>query len=91
MKAAEIDRVFHKLGMEIREAKDRLAWFVHEGKRILMTKRSHGRGELKGRTAHLIRQQLRLNEEQFRQVVACPLDRQGYIEILRQKGLLPPT
>lgn len=91
MKAADIDRAFGKLGMEIREARDKLAWFVHEGRRILMTKRSHGKGELKGKTPHLIRQQLRLNEEQFRQLVACPLDRQGYIEILRQKGLLPPS
>lgn len=89
MKAADVDRVFRKLEMEIRDTKDRHAWFVHEGKRILKTKRSHGRGELKGNIRHFIRQQLKVNEEQFRDLRDCPLDRGGYIEILRQKGLIP--
>lgn len=91
MKAADIDRIFTKLRMEIRNTKDKHAWFVHEGKRILKTKRSHGRGELKGNIRHLIRQQLRLNENQFRELRACPLDREGYIDILRGKDLIPST
>ncbi len=89
MKTADADRVFKKLQMEIRSTKDKHAWFVYEGRRILKTKRSHGRGELKGNIRHLIRQQLKLNDAQFRELVACPLERDGYIEILKQKGLIP--
>lgn len=89
MRAFEIDRVFHKLQMEVRDAKDRIAWFVYQGKKVLKTKRSHGRGEIKGNVAYLIRQQLKLSEDQFRELIACPLQRDEYIEILRGKGLLP--
>ncbi len=91
MKASDIDRAFAKLGLEIRESKDKIAWFVHEGRKILMTKRSQGRGEVKGNIPHLIRQQLRLNEQQFRDLIACPLDREGYVTILKEKGILQST
>jgi hypothetical protein len=37
---------------------------------------------------HLIRQQMKLNEEQFQDLVDCPLSREDYLQILREKGLL---
>jgi len=77
--------------MQIRDTKHRIAWFIYNGRKILRTQRSHGRGELKGRIPDLIRQQLKLNEEQFRELVACPLGKEEYIQILRQKNFLSPT
>ncbi len=75
--------------MEIRENDDIRALFYHEGRLILHTKRSKGRGIISGNILHLIRQQMKLNEDQFTGLIACPLGRPEYVEILRQKGLLP--
>lgn len=75
-----------KLGLKSREGRDRLSWFEHEGKVITRTRRSHGSGELPH--SHSIRQQLKLSEDQLRDVLDCSIDRDGYIEILRGKGLL---
>ncbi len=86
LKAAEFERIVRKLGLRTRDSGDRLAWFEYEGKIIVQTKRSHKMGDLP--FSHKIRQQLRLDERQFRELVACPLDRDGYVEILRQKGLI---
>jgi len=90
MKVQEVLRAFEKLDMEMREGRDTLAFFRWEGRVILWTKVPHKRGELKGKLPDLIRQQLRLNQAQFRELIACPLERAGYIQVLRGKGLIPP-
>lgn len=91
MKVKEVLRALDKLGMEIREGRDTIALFRWEGRIILSTKVPHKRGELKGKLPHFIRQQLRLTQEEFRELLACPLGRSEYVEILRRKGLLPPA
>ena len=54
---------------------------------MIYTKRSKGRGgELP--FSHKIRQQLKLNEQQLRDAISCSLDRSGYLDILREKGIL---
>jgi hypothetical protein len=88
MKVQEVLRAFQKLGMEIREGRDTLAFFRWEGQLILWTKVPHKRGELRGKLPHLVRQQLRLNEQQFRELIACPLGQAEYVKILRNKGLI---
>ena len=87
IKNRDLDRVFEKLQMEIRESGDRLAWLVVDGRRILSTKRSRGSKDMSG-IAHLVRQQLKVNEDVFRGLIQCPVSRDDYIEILRGKGLL---
>jgi len=74
--------------MVVKESADRRAQLWVDGKLILTTKRSYGSGKLDGNIPHLIRQQMRLNQEQFDDLIACPLKREGYIAILRAKGLL---
>ena len=86
MKAHEFDRVIQKFEMTTREGRDRLAWFEYEGKVITRTRRSRGSGDLPFQ--HHIRQQLKLSDKQLRDAVSCKFARDGYIEILRQKGLL---
>jgi len=90
MKIRDILRIFDKLEMEVREGRDTLAFFRWQGRTILWTKVPHKRGELKGKLPHFVRQQLRLNERQFRAVIRCDIWRDEYLEILRSKGLLPP-
>jgi len=87
MKVHEYTKIEIKLGLKSRNAGDRLSWFEHEGVVIVRTKRSHGNKDL---PEHLIRQQLKLNERQFSDLIDCPLTREGYIEILTTKGLIKP-
>jgi len=78
----------NKLGLKSREGRDRHSWFEWEGNVITRTRRSHGSGELPH--SHAIRQQLKLNEEQLREFLACKLYRDDYVAILRDKGLIEP-
>ena len=55
VKAADIDRVFTKLRLEVRDGKDKIAWLVVDNVKVLMTGRSQGKGDVGG-AAHLIRQ-----------------------------------
>ena len=86
MKHAEFERIVRKLQLRTRKSGDRLAWFEYEGKTIVRTRRSEKKGDLS--FSHAIRQQLKLDEDQMRDLIACPLDRDGYTEISRQEGLL---
>ncbi len=87
IKAADFDRIIEKLGFETRDSGDLLAWFVHEGRLILRTKRSKKRGQDLP-FQHSIRQQIKLNEGELRAVIGCTIGRVEYVEILRQKGML---
>ena len=89
IKAQEFDRLVAKLGFETRDSGHMLAWFEYEGKIITRTRRSRGSGDLP--MQHSIRQQLKLNEEEFTKAIDCTLTREAYIDILRAKGLLPKT
>ena len=82
MELAELS--LEKLEEEIKGVKEFL-----EGQVIVWTKVPHKRGELKGKLPYLVRQQLRLNESQFRELIAWPMGRKEYIEVLRGKGLIP--
>ena len=86
IKAHEFDRLVTKLGLKTRDSRDLLAWFEYEGKIITRTRRSKGSGDLP--MQHSIRQQLKLNEKQLREVISCTVNREGYTDILRSKGLI---
>lgn len=72
--------------MVVENSKDRLARFYYNGSLILLTKRSHGSGKIEGNIPHLIRQQMKLSQPQFDDLIACPLGLTEYIQILRTKG-----
>ena len=86
VKAREFDRLVAKLGLKVRDSRDILAWFEYDGKIITRTRRSKGSGDLP--MQHSIRQQLKLNEQEFRQAIGCTLSLDDYVKILRKKGLL---
>ncbi|MEP7308200.1 MAG: hypothetical protein ABJA98_22070 [Acidobacteriota bacterium] len=83
----EFEIVIGKLHMVARESKHRFVWLEHEGKKILYTERSHGRGDI-GRVEHAIRRQLKVNSAQFRDLVNCPMTRELYIEHLKKIGAI---
>ena len=85
--AREFDGLTRKFGFETRSGRDLLAWLTIDGKVVVRTRRSKkSSGDLP--MFHSIRQQLRLNDRQLREAIRCTLDRDSYVEILRQKGLL---
>lgn len=86
MKVHEFDRIVNKLGMETRNSYDRLAWLVHNGVTVVRTRRSHGKGKFL--PEHKIRQQLKVNEQQFAGLISCDVSKQDYIKILTAKGLI---
>ena len=88
VKKVEIRRVFKKLELEVRSTSHHYGWFSFEGKKILRVHVSHGKGALPGRVSDKIRSQLRLSEDDFKELLACPLSRDEYVEILRRKGLI---
>ena len=85
----QLDRAWAKLGMEIKGGRDVRALFFYRGRLILQTRRSRGRGAIEGLIPTFIRQQMKLTENQFGELLACPLGLAGYLEILGQKKLLP--
>lgn len=85
LKRHHFESIVTKLGLITRNSGDRHAWFEHDGRVITRTKRSFGSGEL---PTDLIRQQLKLNEQQLADLVGCQIGRPEYVEILRGKGLL---
>ncbi len=85
MKVHEFTKIEKKLGLKTRNSGDRLAWFEHEGVVVVRTKRSHGNKDL---PHNLIRQQLKLNEDQLSGLVSCSVSRDGYIAILRSKRII---
>ena len=87
MKVHEYTIIENKLGLKSRNSGDRLSWFEHEGVTVVRTKRSHGNKDL---PEHLIRQQLKLNENQFSNLIGCSLTKDDYIAILTAKGLITP-
>lgn len=87
--ARDVDTAWKKLGMEIKDTNDRHALFYYRGTLILATKRSFGSGRIEGPVQYLIRQQMKLNESQFADLISCVLKLGGYIDILRTRGAIP--
>lgn len=84
----ELDAAWQKIEMQVKPGKDLHALFYVDGRLIVKSRRSKGSGPIGGQIPHLIRQQMRLNEAEFSDLIQCPLDRDGYIAILRGKGLI---
>jgi len=88
--ARKLDNAWTKLGMETTPGRDLHARFYHGGRLILATRRSLGSGAIEGNLPHLIRQQMKLTEAEFKGVIDCPIGRSEYIEILTRKGWIEP-
>jgi hypothetical protein len=86
MKVHEFEKIVNKLGMQTRDTHDRLAWLVHDGVTVVRTRRSQGNS--KHLPEHLIRQQLKINQEQFAGLISCNVSKDEYLKILAEKGII---
>jgi hypothetical protein len=88
MKIIDIGKIFNKLSLQVRSTSHNYGWLTVTGKKILRVHYSHGRGDLPEKIMHKIRGQLKLSEKDFKNLIACPLTYEGYLEILKRKGLI---
>jgi hypothetical protein len=88
VKKTEVERIFEKLELDVRPTKHRYGWFCHNGRKILRVHFSHGKGDLPGRVTDKIRSQLKLSQNDFRELIDCPLSLPDYVDILKEKGLI---
>lgn len=86
LKVGEVKRVYRKLGMDVGETHHKMAYFRYNGKTIIKTRLSQGSGDAKAKNE--IRQDFKLNEERFRDLVNCPLSKEEYIVILKDKKII---
>ena len=83
IKKNEIGKIFRKLGLEARSTKHRYGWFTFQEKKILRVHYSHGKGDIPARVSDKIRSQLKLTQEDFRNLMDCPLSLKDYETILK--------
>jgi hypothetical protein len=89
LREAQLDAAWEKLGFVILRKRADVKADLYVGERfVLRTFRSHGRGKLDGNIPYEIRKQMKLNEAEFKAAIDCPLNREGYLAILRRKGIL---
>lgn len=87
LKVKEVERVYNKLGMICNNGTHhKMAYFYYGDKLILKTRLSHGSGD--ARAGDKIRCDFKLNENDFKRLVDCPLKLNEYITILRRKGFI---
>jgi hypothetical protein len=88
LKKIEAQAITNKLQIEYRQKKHNYGLLKYKGKPILPVYFSHGRGDMPGNVPDKFRQSLKLNENDFENLKNCPLSREDYIEILKEKGLI---
>jgi hypothetical protein len=60
MKIADIERIFHKLALEVRSTGHNYGWLMVKKRKILRVHYSHGKGDVPDKIMHKIRGQLKL-------------------------------
>ncbi|MDI6793513.1 MAG: hypothetical protein QME81_11720 [bacterium] len=79
----------NKLAINFRVTKELNGWFVYEGKKIARVTIPKGRGDLRKGTQSSIINQLKLTNELFSRLIECPLGEEEYVQILKEKQLIP--
>ena len=88
MKIADVEKIFRKLALQVRSTGHRYGWLTVRKKKILRVHYSHGKGDLPDKIMHKVRGQLKLSEKDFKDLIPCPLTLEGYLDVLKRKGLL---
>ncbi len=86
IKTKDAIKVLMKFKYVTRDTGDTHAKFYHNGKMVLVTKISHGSGDMP--CANEFRQQLKLNEDQMIDAIRCPFRYEDYVETLKQKRII---
>lgn len=86
MKARQAEEALAvKLGFERTDSHHRIYRLYLDGQLVARTFLSHGQRELNDYLIGQMARQLRLSRQEFLDAVACPLDRESYYTLLRQR------
>ena len=85
--AKQFDSGMKKLEMSERVGGHRFFFLTDNGRQVVWTARSHGRGDL-GPVENAIRRQLHVNSKQMLDLVNCSMTREMYLAHLRAIGLI---
>ncbi len=88
MKKREVEKIFKKLDLKIRSTIHNYGWLIVGDKKILRVHYSHGNGDIPSSIVNRIRGQLKLAQNDFRDLAGCSLSYEDYINILKQKRLI---
>jgi len=88
MKKNEIEKIFRKLKLHIRSTGHNYGWLIVKGKKVLRVHYSHGKGEIPKKIANKIRGQLKLSLKDFRDLIACPMTHEDYLNVLIEKEII---
>lgn len=84
----QAERIFRKLEVQPKRSTHHVAGFVVvDGKKTLPVYYSHGSKEMKGPVPHRFRKSLRLSESEFAKLRDCTLSKDGYFQLLRERGI----
>ncbi|MCX6583231.1 MAG: hypothetical protein NT166_23900 [Candidatus Aminicenantes bacterium] len=86
LKKQDIHKIFQKLKLEVRSTDHIFGWLVVDGKKILRVHYSFGKGSIPAKVTDKIRGQLKLDRQNFINLVKCPLSKEDYIKIIKEKG-----
>lgn len=75
----------HKLGFEHRSGHHDIYRLYLDDRLVARTYMSHGRRELSDYHIGQMARQMRLSRQEFLDAVACPLDREAYHVLLRER------
>ena len=85
----EATSLMRKLEIELVECKHHIRGFVtYNGRRLFAVHCSYGTKDLPGNVPHLFRKSLRLSTSEFEILRSCKINRERYLEILKERGLL---
>jgi hypothetical protein len=60
----------------------------YEGRAVLRTRISHGRGDIPPVIVAKLRSQLKVTEPQLRELIDCSMRYEDYIAVLKAKGII---
>ena len=88
LKKRDIQNIFRKLDLETRSTNHIYGWLVVNGKKILRVHYSFGKGNIPAKVSEKIRGQLKLDRSNLKDLIECPLSKEDYLVILKDKGIL---
>ena len=77
-----------KKGFKQAEGKHHFYLFYYEGKVVAKTMLSHNDQDIGDNLISKMYKQCKISKSQFFDLINCPLDKQGYIDILKKQGII---
>ncbi|MBW0179189.1 hypothetical protein [Sediminibacterium sp.] len=77
-----------KKGFRLSDGDHHFYLYYYNGKVVAKTKISHNDQEINDWLISKMHKQCQISKSDFFDLINCPLDEEGYIEILKNKGLL---